>query len=109
MEGKTEEMVREALNKVTMNKEERSVTMEMFKWIDNMNEKFGPEVTSVEGKTFDWGQALCREIFGPNWMSEMASQKILAPRREDLETAYSMELLLDEGKPPKWMKETSGK
>ncbi|RPI49301.1 MAG: hypothetical protein EHM49_10120 [Deltaproteobacteria bacterium] len=37
-------------------------------WIYRMSKAYGGIVHSKEGKTYDWGQALCRECYGSDWI-----------------------------------------
>lgn len=38
-------------------------------WTSRMGNKYGGTVYDSEtGKTWDWGQAICREMYGPDWM-----------------------------------------
>ncbi len=39
----------------------------VMRFIDRMTEKHGPIVHDVEGGTLDWGQALCRDLYGHDW------------------------------------------
>ena len=39
-------------------------------WIKRMSKKFGGVVVEKNGKRWDWGQALCRERYGENWIEE---------------------------------------
>lgn len=37
-------------------------------WTRRMANKFGGSVFDIEtGKAWDWGQAICREVYGPEW------------------------------------------
>lgn len=36
-------------------------------WLDRMTDKYGATVYEKNGKTWDWGQALCRECYGEDW------------------------------------------
>ena len=38
-------------------------------WIDRMATRYGGIVYDLElGRSWDWGQALCRQVYGPDWM-----------------------------------------
>ncbi len=41
----------------------------LIQWTSRMAMKFGGAVYDHEGNTYDWGQALMREIYGKDWMS----------------------------------------
>ena len=37
-------------------------------WVERMSAKHGGTVIdATSGKALDWGQALCREFYGPDW------------------------------------------
>ncbi len=36
-------------------------------WVERMTMRFGGTVYDENGKTWDWGQALCRELHGEDW------------------------------------------
>jgi hypothetical protein len=36
-------------------------------WVVRMNEKWGHTVHGDAGEYYDWGQALCHEIYGKKW------------------------------------------
>jgi hypothetical protein len=76
--------------------------MEIFEWVKRMTEKHGPTVRCKTGKTYDWGQALCREQFGELWRNYMLFNNISIPTRKDLERAIEWE----EGNIPDWLDQT---
>ena len=39
-------------------------------WVTRMAWKYGGSVYEKDGKEWDWGQALCRETYGKNWMTD---------------------------------------
>jgi len=42
----------------------------LAKWTDRMAQKYGGTVYDKESpQTWDWGQALFRELYGPDWMN----------------------------------------
>ena len=68
-------------------------------WISRMTKKYGGTVIDKEtGKTWDWGQALCRECYGIDWNNIIAEQGIETPTWEDIARAKRWE----EGEVPKW-------
>ncbi len=47
---------------------EQDPTEAVIDWIGRMTARFGPSVFDHElGRQWDWGQALCREQYGPGW------------------------------------------
>lgn len=40
-------------------------------WTERMSKKHGGIVRGVDGTTYDWGQALARERYGPDWMDSV--------------------------------------
>lgn len=71
-------------------------------WISRMSVKHGGTVYDLEtGKDLDWGQALCREVYGVDWMNnpdkKAADESDTCPP-EVLDAATSWE----NGKWPKW-------
>jgi len=40
-------------------------------WIDRMAAKYGGVLHDREtGRQWDWGQALCRQMYGPDWYNQ---------------------------------------
>jgi len=73
-------------------------------WIKRMADSFGGSVYDTEtGKTWDWGQAICREVYGPNWMHEA---DYLAVDIEDTDSVpddiVSAALAWERGNWPEW-------
>jgi hypothetical protein len=93
------EVIEEAVNELDLLPEQKSVVMEIFDWVKRMTESFGPTVNSTTGEEYDWGQALCREQFGPNWQHHMVSHNISMPTRDDLNRAIEWE----KGNVPDWV------
>ena len=42
-------------------------TMWLIEWIERMSGKYSGIVHGADGRTYDWGQALAREMYGQNW------------------------------------------
>jgi hypothetical protein len=38
-------------------------------WVGEMGYRYGGSVYEKDGTHWDWGQALCRETYGKNWMT----------------------------------------
>jgi len=93
------EVIEEAVNELELLPEQRLVVMGIFEWVKRMTEKFGPTVHSKSGERFDWGQALCREQFGINWMQDMQTMNIYMPTKKDLDRAIEWE----NGDVPEWI------
>ncbi len=63
-----------------MNAEQEAATEAVIDWIGRMTARFGPSVFDHDlGRQWDWGQALCREQYGPGWTT-------LAPTEPTLES-----------------------
>ena len=46
-------------------------TQFVIDWTNRMAWKFGGTVYEVDGgKSWDWGQALCREVYGKGWSND---------------------------------------
>jgi len=56
-------------------------------WTLRMATKYGGIVRDTEGKIYDWGQALARECYGPNWVRVVPE----APTRSDILRATQWE------------------
>ena len=67
----------------------------VIKWIDRMTEKCGGTVYQKHGKRLDWGQALCRECYGPDWTKIVPG----VPTWSDIQTAGAWE----KGLIPDWV------
>jgi hypothetical protein len=72
-------------------------------WISRMTDKFGgtcreKETSETVGKSWDWGQALCRLCYGEDWNNYISEQNIETPSWEDIEKAKEWEA----GKNPEW-------
>ena len=67
----------------------------ILSWTSRMARAYGGTVYErSNGKAWDWGQAICREQYGPNW----SSLGLDSPTGEDVERALEWEL----GDWPKW-------
>ena len=67
-------------------------------WITIMTRKHGSTVVDKSGQKWDWGQALCRQLHGEDWMNNPEFQRL-----NDLEIAP--QYVLDECK--KWQESNS--
>lgn len=60
----------------------------MLELIDQLAKKYGPQVyDQTAGRTWDWGQAVCREAYGPRWAHEAIP---VTPTERDIEVAQAM-------------------
>jgi len=50
-----------------LQEDERKRVDWVINWIFRMTQKYGATVLDKNGKTWDWGQALCRECYGEDW------------------------------------------
>lgn len=71
-------------------------TIFVIAWIDYMIDKYGTgTVYEKGGLSWDWGQALARECYGPDWNSLVEDN----PTEEDMERAIDWAL----GDWPDWV------
>ena len=63
-------------------------------WTDRMAHAYGGTVYERYGKAWDWGQAICREQYGPHW----SALNLQENTDEDVERALAWE----QGDWPKW-------
>lgn len=68
-------------------------------WIGRMAKKYGDVVYEKNGEILDWGQALCRECYGPDWNNKIIELDIDSPSCEDIERAKKWE----KGEIPDWV------
>ncbi|MEM3452120.1 MAG: hypothetical protein QW835_00640 [Candidatus Hadarchaeum sp.] len=71
-------------------------TVAVIKWIRRMASKYGGIVYGKDGKTYDWGQALMRECYGPDW----CYLNLDKPTLQDVSRALAWE----NGEWPEWAK-----
>ena len=64
-------------------------------WTTRMARKHGGTVYEKQGKSWDWGQALCRECYGPDWNNIVPE----TPTWNDIARAKRWE----EGEIPEWV------
>lgn len=67
----------------------------VIEWIKRMGRRYDGIVYEKNGKTWDWGQALCRECYGPDWSNIIGE----SPTQDDIERARRWEA----GDIPKWV------
>ena len=49
----------------------------VVEWTSRMARRYGGIVYDDEtGRQWDWGQALCREVYGPDWMNSPEFKKM---------------------------------
>jgi len=77
-----------------LNEEER--VNWIINWIFRMSKKHGGIVFDKNGKIWDWGQALCRECYGENWINERLPE---SPTIESVKRAQQWEA----GDIPSWV------
>jgi len=93
------ETIKEAVNQVNITQNQKEVVIEILNWAKRMKEKYGDIVVSKTGDNYDWGEALCREQFGPDWQHYMISNDITIPTKKDLLRAIEWE----KGDEPSWV------
>lgn len=64
-------------------------------WIGRMNQKYGAVVYEKGNGWWDWGQALCRECYGKDWIKIVPEN----PTWDDIRRAQEWE----QGKIPNWV------
>lgn len=71
----------------------------VMEWIHRMVQRYGGTVYEKETlRTWDWGQALCRECYGPDWNNVISERGIETPSWEDIGRAQRWE----DGELPDW-------
>lgn len=70
----------------------------VLNWMGRMARRYGGTVHDKSGKTWDWGQALCRECYGENWNNIVPE----TPSWEDIDRARRWE----KGELPDWFMNT---
>ena len=71
-----------------------------------MAKKYGGTVYDVEGKSWDWGQALCRETYGVDWMQDPEfnyNEETITPEMPAPERLYQNAKLWEFGNHPSWV------
>ncbi len=81
-----------------LTEDEQARVNRTLRWTSRMAAKYGGTCYEKNGKTWDWGQALCRECYGPDWMKEIERLEIETPTWENLGRAKRWE----EGDLPEW-------
>jgi len=69
----------------------------VMSFIDTMTDRHGPAVYDAEGGVLDWGQALCRELYGHGWSTNPSLPE---------EPPFSVHALMEKwegGDFPQWM------
>ena len=72
---------------------------EVLAWVNRMNEAYGPSVFDKTGNEMDWGQALAREAYGPDWVVYLTTHNIIALDETVLQKALNWE----RGEVPDWV------
>jgi len=80
--------------------DERRRVRWVLDWTERMAKKYGGTVYEKNGKTWDWGQALCRECYGVDWMNKVPE----TPTWEDVARAKKWE----EDEIPSWVDTKKG-
>ena len=95
-----EQMLDEAIERMPITEDQKRIIKDVLKWTVRMGDKYGEKVFSNDGEELDWGQALCREIYGKDWSSYMSENSISVPEQKDLDLALSWESC---GIHPEWL------
>jgi len=95
----TPEDVESALDEIGVKRDEKTVILGILGWAKRMSENFGETIIDRNDNQFDWGQALCRERFGPDWQQYMQNNNISKPTNADLDRALEWE----NGITPDWI------
>ena len=58
----------------------------LIAWIQRMSKRFTPSTGAVvdleTGKRWDWGQAICRDVYGPDWATSPAFKEDDMPSQD---------------------------
>ena len=76
--------------------DEKARVQWILNWTVRMALKHGGTVYEKGGKTWDWGQALCRECYGEDWMDVVPE----TPTWDDIARAKRWE----DGDVPEWVR-----
>jgi len=79
--------------------EERKRVNITLDWTYRMAMKYGGTVYEKNGKRWDWGQAICREQYGPNWSHLPEGELPETPTNDDIVRMVEWE----EGDIPDWV------
>jgi len=92
-----------SLNNLPIEEQQRVIWV--LDWTSRMTQRFGGTCYEKNGKTWDWGQALCRLCYGEGWNNYITEHNIETPSRGDIEKAKEWEA----GKNPDWFDLTKEK
>lgn len=87
-----EEMLDEAIKRMPITEDQKRIIKDVLSWTVRMGDKYGEKVFSNDGDELDWGQALCREIYGKDWKNYMSENGITIPEQKDLDRANQWEI-----------------
>jgi hypothetical protein len=77
----------------------------LINWVNKMALKYGGTVYEKDGKQWDWGQALCRETYGRDWMNseEFNANEEIPPEEPAPERFVSDAQKWEKGIHPEWV------
>ena len=84
---------------MNLSKSELNIITKIIEWSKRMKSKHGTIILDSKNIKHDWGQGLCRTLFGHNWEDYMKNNNILIPTEDHLETALDWE----NGNTPDWI------
>jgi len=85
----------------TLTLDEQKRVRWVLDWTERMAKKHDGIVYEKGFKTWDWGQALCRECYGPDWMTVVPE----TPTWRDIARAQRWE----NGEIPDWVNQVDNK
>jgi hypothetical protein len=80
---------------------------EIVDWTGRMSAKYGGTVHDKNGQWWDWGQALCRDVYGADWMNDPDFQRVneIPPEEPAPPEALDAMRRWEAGTVPGWVKE----
>jgi hypothetical protein len=77
----------------------------LIDWISRMANKYDGIVYDHNGKRWDWGQAICREMYGEDWMHHEEFERIdnLEDTKPVPDEVIGRAIEWENGKWPEWV------
>jgi len=80
--------------------EEQKNVRDIMEWVNRMTQKHGVCLYDELGTKYNWGTALCKELYGDNWQEYMKKNGIACPNAD----AVAMAEVWESGELPSWIK-----
>ena len=71
----------------------------IMEWVNRMTKQHGVALYDEEGTEYNWGTALCRELYGKDWQDYMYKNDITCPDAD----AVSKAEIWENGDLPDWI------